>query len=105
MSLATNYVKTQNEMFVFTFNEVVQGTDANGNPTTQYQPLTIECRMDALTQEGAPRGVVEKLGVGILQNQPLTQQQIYNRLNAFAPQIATLYKQTVLAAIDTDVSA
>ena len=106
---ATNYSKINNLLLVVSFN---QPTD---NPL-DTQPIKIEARVEAITDEGAVRNVSKTLNVGAVrnvsktlnvgavQNTKLTNKEIYTKVKAFNAPLANLLKSAILEALNEDVS-
>jgi len=93
----TNYSKLKNLLLVVSFN---QPSGENGQ---KVQPIVIEARCNALTDEGAVRNVSTKLNVGVEQTIKLTNKEIYTKVKAFNSQLGALLKDLVLDALDEDV--
>lgn len=104
MPKQTQFTDTKNEMLVINFNREKAVTDAEGVTVIKYVPITIECRMDAMTSEGGVVGKVKTLEVGTEKDSPLSAKQIYNALSQVKPILGNLFKDTLLDAVATDPS-
>lgn len=102
MAKTTQYSEVRNVLIVIGFNEPV-----NIGETKKYQPVVINTRMDAITTEGAVRGVSGIVNIGEPVDVPLSGRQVYSALNKTQTGsiLANALKETYLEAIDEDVTA
>ncbi len=98
MSKSTNYSELRNLLLVISFN---QPTGEHGQ---EIQPVVIEARTEAVTDEGAVRNVSTKLNIGAVQSTKLTNQEIYTKVKAFNVPLANLLKDAILEALNENVS-
>ena len=102
---STSYSEVKNLMIVITFNHPTTVLE-NGVTVNKYQPVVVEVRTDALTVEGACRGVIGRQNIGNPTINPLTLKQIYTQVNktTVGGILAGVLKTAVQEAIADDVS-
>ena len=98
MSKQTSYRELRNLLIVVSFNQ------PTGEMGREIQPVVIEARTEAVTDEGAVRNVINKVEIGEPVETKLTNEEIYKTVFGISEVLAKALEGVLMDGISQDVS-
>lgn len=99
MGKQTQYSELRNTLLVISFN---QPTGQNGQ---DIQPVVIEARTEAYTDEGACRNVRNIVNIGEVVQTKLTNEELYKTVYGISEVLAEALKGVLFEAVSEDMAA
>ena len=94
----TNYLDIRNLLLVVSFNQ------PTGDHGELIQPVVIEARCEAITDEMAVRNVVNTVNIGAVVQTKLTNEEIFKTVFGISPVLAKALEGVLLDAVAENVS-
>ena len=97
MAKNTKYSELRNLLLVVSFNQPTE------NPV-EIQPVVVEARCEAITDEGAVRNVINTVNIGEVVTEKLTNEELFKTVYGISPVLAKALEGVLLEGISEDVS-